>query len=238
MAEGGKKDAKKDKEADEGGEKAAKGGGRKKLLLLIGIAVLVLGAGGGAAWFFLSKPKDEAAMAEAEQAAKAARPKTFTTLDPFVVNLADDNGERMVQAGVVLETSDPKAVADLTAQMPAVRNAILLLLSSKRAEEILTLAGKQTLATEIGLAAGMALGWRPAPAAPPAAPRKVKASDEEAKGDGDASAKTRDADSDEASEDTKAAKAKEAAKEAAKAPRKPGTPNPIEGVHFSQFLIQ
>jgi hypothetical protein len=122
--------------------------------------------------------------------------------------------------------------------MPAVRNAILLLLSSKRVEEILTLAGKQTLATEIGLAAGMALGWRPAPAAPPAAPRKVKASDEEAKGDGDASAKTRDADNDEASDDTKAAKAKEVAKEVAKAPRKPGTPNPIEGVHFSQFLIQ
>ena len=232
MAEGGKKEAGK----DGSGEQVAKTAGRKKLILLGGIAVVLLAGGGGAAWYFLGKPKDEAAEAAAQQAAKAARPKTFSSLDPFVVNLADDNGERLVQAGVVLEVADPKVAADLTAQMPAVRNAILLLLSSKRSDELLTLAGKQALAGEIAVAAGMALGWQP-PA--PAAARPVKAVDTEAKpADGEARSKPREEGekaADESDDDaSKAAKPKVVAPP----PRKAHPPNPIEGVHFAQFLVK
>jgi flagellar FliL protein len=240
MAEGGKKDTgKKDAGKEEGGEATPKAAGRKKLLLLVGVAVILLAGGGGAAWYFLGKPKDEAAQAAAEQAAKAARPKTFSSLDPFVVNLADENGERLVQAGVVLEVSDAKIAADLTAQMPAVRNAILLLLSSKRSDELLTLAGKQALANEIALAAGMALGWRPAPPAPPPTARKVKATDDETKAE-DAEAGTRKGDGEAKAEEAADDEAKPAKpKAAAKAPpTKAPAPNPIEGVHFSQFLVQ
>jgi flagellar FliL protein len=241
MAEGGKNDAKKDKGGD--AEQATNKVARRKVLLLGGLLLLILVAGGGgAAWYFLGKPKDETADAAADKADKAAKPKTFSSLDTFVVNLADDNGERMVQAGVVLEVSDPKVAADLTAQMPAVRNAILLLLSSKRSDEILTLAGKQALASEIAMVSGMALGWRPAPPEPAPAPKKVKAvADDDKRTDGEPRAKPRDGDDatadasdDEGSDVVKAARAKALAK----APRKAHPPNPIEGVHFSQFLVQ
>ena len=45
--------------------------------------------------------------------------------------------------------------------MPAVRNAVLMLLSSKTSKELLTVAGKEQLADELAMAAGIQIGWAP-----------------------------------------------------------------------------
>lgn len=195
----------------------AKPAGGKKRLIIILLAVVLLAGGGGAGWFFFMKPKPDAEEEAPAAAPDKGKPKTFGTLDPFTVNLADEGGDRLVQVGVVLELADAKVAGELSNQMPAVRNAILLLLSSKYAKELLTRAGKEKLAEEIAVAAGSQLGWEPPDDeedAPAPKARKGAAKQEEA---ADASA--------------------EPAKKPRKKKRRP-PPNPVEAVHFSQFLVQ
>jgi len=66
---------------------------KKSKLLLIIIALLVLGgAGGGGAWWFFGRAHDAA-----EPKVAKAKPPVFHTLDPFTVNLAEENGERVLR---------------------------------------------------------------------------------------------------------------------------------------------
>lgn len=189
---------------------------KSKKGLIIGLtagALLLLAGGGGGAYFFLAKRDvDEEALAAREEAKRLAA-RVFLTLDPFVVNLADRENERYVQVGVVLEVEGPDANKKLTDKMPAVRNEILLLISSKTARDLITREGKEALAAEIALAAARPLGWKPPPDEPeePPAPA-VKTKDSKAK-------------------DTKA-KAKPVKKE------EPPPPNPVARVHFASFIVQ
>jgi flagellar FliL protein len=152
---------------------AGKGGKSKaKLLIIAGIVLAVLLAGGGAAAFLLGKTgADEAAAADEgdeERAAsqpkkkakkaKAEHPPIFVQLDPFTVNLADTEADRFAQIQFVLEAADKKVDDEVKAQLPAVRNAILLLLSSKTSRELLTLEGKERLAAEVLAATAKRVG--------------------------------------------------------------------------------
>lgn len=133
-------------------------------LLLVGLAVAVMGSGGaGAAWYFMSR----SAHAETHAAQKAPPKKPlFTTLEPFTVNLLDPRGERFAQIGVTLEYDDPAVEAQIKDRLPAVRNGILMLISSKQIDELLTVEGKQQLAAQIRERATRALGSEAAAPAP------------------------------------------------------------------------
>ena len=202
--------------------------GKKGLIIAIA-AVELLGGGGGAAWYFMKPKPDVDAEAEVEQAPAAKKkPKTFTTLEPFTVNLADDGGERFAQIAIVLEVADAKVGEQLTAMMPAVRNAVLMLLSSKTSKELLTVAGKEQLSEELAMAAGIQIGWAPPEDDEDEPPRKKAAVAKPA---------------DKPAEAAKPEEAEEVAEEkpAKKKKRKPkrrADPNPIEAVHFSQFIVQ
>ena len=150
------------------GEAQANGssGGKKKGLLLVIVGVLVLAlAGGGGAWFFLAGKKDAAAT-EAKAKPKDDHPPVFVTLDPFVVNLAGD-GEHYLQVGINLKVADSHVPDQIKAHLPEIRNAVLLLLSSKHAEELATLDGKNQLRREIRAAVNTPLGVQAPDAAPP-----------------------------------------------------------------------
>ena len=124
-------------------------GKKKSKLWLILLVLLVLGAaGGGAAWWFL-----HAAGAHGEPKAEKARPPVFYTLEPFTVNLAEENGDHYLQMSVVYQLSDEKAVEQVKTYLPVIRNRILLLLSAKRPSEIASAEGKQKLVTELVSAA-------------------------------------------------------------------------------------
>ena len=158
------------------GEAPKKG---SKKLIIIGAAVAVLLAGGGGAFFMMKKKADaEAAAAaegedgEAEHAApgKQAKkpehgkdehkgPPTFVPLDPFIVNLADKEGERFAQIGVSLQVDDAKIGEEMKGYMPAIRNSVLLILSHKTSAELLSIEGKQKLAEEIRRDAARAMGY-------------------------------------------------------------------------------
>ncbi len=165
-------------------EDAAAGGGKKKKLIIIGAIVAVLLAGGGGGAFFMMKKKaaEEAAAAEAEgeeggdeaetKAAKTHKseakshskddhgaPPTFVPLDPFVVNLTDREQDRYAQVGLSLQLDDPKLADTVKNYMPAIRNAILLLLSHKSSDDLLNPDGKERLALEIKRDAARAMGY-------------------------------------------------------------------------------
>ncbi len=101
----------------------------------------------------------------AEPLPKPLPKANFTNLEPFTVNLQDPRGERFAQIGVTLELDDPKSENEIKDRMPAIRNNILMLLSSKQIEELLSPEGKVLLAQEIRDQAGRALGFAPAPPA-------------------------------------------------------------------------
>lgn len=163
-------------EAKSKSDAPAEGKKSKKLVLIGAVVAVLLAGGGGAAWWFMKPPPDDEVAAETTHTAKKKGPPVFTPLDPFTVNLADAGGERFAQVAVVLEMRDAKTGETLKEVMPAVRNSVLMLLSSKKSEDLLTVAGKESLAAEIGEAVGEHLGWTPPdPAAgDDEAPRKSK----------------------------------------------------------------
>ena len=119
---------------------------RGKLLMIVSLLVVVLGAGGGAAWFFM-KPADSAA-----QHAKA-KPALFLPLEIFTANLQSDEGQpQFVQIGLTLKMNDADAIGMIKERMPEVRNRVLMVLSGKRAGELLPVPGKEKLATDIATA--------------------------------------------------------------------------------------
>jgi flagellar FliL protein len=141
-------------EAAEAGE-AVKPAKSKKMLIIGLVAVLVLALGGGGAFFYISKQR--AAAEEGEDAAPAksaahADPKAapaYLPLDNMVVNLSDPGGERVAQVGITLEVTDAKAADKVKAFLPTIRSGILMLISQRTAEELLTQEGKQKLAKDI-----------------------------------------------------------------------------------------
>ncbi len=130
-------------------------GKSKKMLVIIG-AVLVLALGGGGAFFYISKQRaaaaedgEEAAPAKAAAHAAPKTPPAYLPLDNMVVNLADPGGEKVAQIGITLEVMDAHGSDSVKAYLPAIRSGILMLISQRTAEELLTQEGKQKLAADI-----------------------------------------------------------------------------------------
>jgi flagellar FliL protein len=126
----------------------------KKLLIII-VAVLVLALGGAAAAFFLLKSHasdDEEAAADSHQTTSHAKSKTppqFMPLENLVVNLADEGGTRYAQIGVTLQVADQATADQIKAYMPSVRSGVLMLVSARKADDLLRPEGKEKLAADI-----------------------------------------------------------------------------------------
>ncbi len=127
-----------------------------KLVLIIALGVVLAAGGAGGTWFFLQQGKP--ADAKAAQAKKAALKPIFTTLEPFTVNLQDPRGERFAQVGITLQIDDPDVEMKVKDHLPAVRNDILMLISSKQIDDLLSMEGKQQLAQQIRHRTARAIG--------------------------------------------------------------------------------
>jgi flagellar FliL protein len=239
----------------------------KKKLILIGVIVLVVLAlvGGGVAYWLKKRAAHAAALAEEEGGGKAvaehkvdvSHPPTFLPLDPFVVNLADRDADRYAQIGITLELESPAFAEQMKGFMPAVRNAILMVIAHKSAKDLLDRSGKEELADEILREAGKPMGIEadpplrvkegavvakvetPTPAASAPAAATMQASAGEA-----ASAPAVAAASAAAAASAPAAAAVQVAMAASAAhddkPKVHGeaSTGPIRHVHFSSFIIQ
>jgi len=137
----------------------------KVLLILMGLVlVLVLGMGGGMfmIWSKLSavSPKGVVPETGAEVTPDKAKPEEIgavVSVDTFIVNLADPGGNRYLRVTMDLELvgkpadkSGGKTAGDeLAKRMPQIRDAILMILSTKRYVDISTPEGKTALREEI-----------------------------------------------------------------------------------------
>ena len=121
--------------------KKKKGGGMK--WLFIGALAVILG-GAGAAWWMLGGSTTEAA--------EAAEPELSTrgvfAFEPFLVNLADDGGQRFLKATVSLVVENPeeaKHIEETPVIVAHIRSAIIEVLTQQKAPALVTPEGKTAL---------------------------------------------------------------------------------------------
>ncbi len=131
-----------------------------KKMLFIAAGVLVLLAGGGVTAFMLlggDKPAPQAAASgtagggtlAANPAGQAEVIGPMVDIEPFIVNILDQDGTRYLKAAITLEMADAKAVETVNQRMPQLRDAILLLIGNKTFNELSDLQGKLQLRSEL-----------------------------------------------------------------------------------------
>lgn len=128
----------------------------KILVLLIGVMMLLmLGLGGGLfmMWNQLSALNAQSVADAGEQpdeVASLGQPLgPIFSLDTFIVNLADKGGNRYLRVTVDLELDNPELEDELNKRLPQVRDSLLMILPTKRFEDISTVQGKTALRDEM-----------------------------------------------------------------------------------------
>ena len=210
----------------------------KKKLIVIGAAVLALLLALGAGTIVFLKQRAAHAAAAAEEEAASAEPSTaaaagatkgvpfYLPLDPFIVNLADKEADRYAQIGITFELESSMSGDQIKAYMPAIRNAVLMILANKTSKDLLNREGKEQLALEIQREAVRPMGIEVASPEPVTAGVVAMAASAGAAASAvgaSASGVTADA----------AAPGKSKPRRRADNQR-----NPIHHVHFSSFIIQ
>jgi len=158
------------KEEQAAAEVTAEGGGKKKLFIIIGAAVLVLIIAGIVVFMMMGKgdKKKEGADAHGAPAAAegghgAAAPaagghggaaavpgaSTVFSLEPFIVNIYDGQELRYLKVKVELEMSNAAIKGELEGRLAAIRDAILVVLTTKTLQEVQDAQGKNQLREEI-----------------------------------------------------------------------------------------
>jgi flagellar FliL protein len=122
---------------------------KKKMLFIILGTLLLLIAGGAGAWYMLGPNAQHDGDSAAANAAPA-KPPVFMALEPFTVNLQMEEGvQQFLQVGMSLQVADQTQTDLIKLYLPQVRSRLLMLLSNKKASEILTMDGKKKLAGEV-----------------------------------------------------------------------------------------
>ena len=140
----------KETESEERGEK---GGSKLLLIVIIVLLLLLLVIGGLVAYFLLSSPKKEQPAAQQEikthKVTQLTKMGPIYPLDPFTVNLVSSNADRYLKCKINFELDSPALQKEIDQKIPAIRDMIISILSSKSVEEIQTSKGKEKLKDEI-----------------------------------------------------------------------------------------
>ncbi|WP_077001473.1 flagellar basal body-associated protein FliL [Variovorax sp. KK3] len=120
----------------------------KLLIILLGVTTVAALAGGGFALSRSSLFAKDAHAAEAPKPVPAAKP-IFVTLEPLTVNVQSEGRSRFLHIGMSLKVNDEAAKAQLVEFMPELRGRLLLLLSNRQPESLLSTQDKAKLAEEI-----------------------------------------------------------------------------------------
>lgn len=165
MAKAAKTAPAEDTPADEAAATPVKS--RKKLILLIALPALIVAAGAG--WYLTQGDSHDEEKPREAKAAPVLQPKYIALGEKFTVNLQEEEGDRYLQVGITLKVLDPQMEEAVKSAMPEVRSKLLLLLSSKRPSELISLEGKQQLVQAVIAEVDGILGIPPAPAVTPPA---------------------------------------------------------------------
>jgi flagellar protein FliL len=132
-------------------ETSIKTGSGKKIILLILLGILLLGGGGGAAWWFMGGQGESSSTREVQAKTDGAKPEQgpIMELEPFLLNLADRDDLRFLKVSIKLELDRAEDKTDFHHKVPAIRDALLVLLSSKESQLLRTVNGKRRVREEI-----------------------------------------------------------------------------------------
>lgn len=130
---------------------------------MIGLIVAVgLAAAGAAAYTFVPRFMNAASAPETAKAPVPEKP-IFLALEPLTVNLQSEGRPRFLQVGMALRVPDEHTKAQIVEFMPELRSRLLMLLSNRVPDTLVTPEGKAKLAEEIRttLNAPLAAGQAP-----------------------------------------------------------------------------
>jgi len=146
---------------------------KKKLFIMVGILVLLLGALGAGGWYgykwWMGRKAGGDANATAQKADEHAKKDEkgghgeskdgkaatgegggeLVSIPPLLVNLAEPQGRRYLKLALDVEVRDKPAADELNKSMAKVKDALLLLLSSKTYDDLASLESKILLKKEI-----------------------------------------------------------------------------------------
>lgn len=208
-------------------EAAPQPAGKKGIIKLAVMGLLVCAIAGGGAWWYLGHKGGEGAK---EAKPEPVKPPVFYPLETFTVNLLLVDNPQFLQTGITLKVASETVVEELKLHTPVVRDRILMLMSSRKAAELLTVEGKRQLGEDIVNSLNQILG-----AAGGKSHVAAKAADGKDAADAK-DAKAADEDEEEkAADDAKDAKDTKTAK-GGKAAGSDG--RPVKEVLFTSFIIQ
>ncbi|MGQ0618858.1 MAG: flagellar basal body-associated FliL family protein [Panacagrimonas sp.] len=127
---------------------------------LIAAAVVLSTAASGGVSFYISRhaaaSQDEEDKGEHEGESKDSEPVNvpapalYLPLDPsFVVNVEDPGMPRFLQAEIQVMSRDAAGLETVKAQLPRIRNSILMLLGQQKPADLGTRAGKEKLQSAV-----------------------------------------------------------------------------------------
>ena len=121
------------------------------LVLLVGMVL------GGAKMGFVSIPGLAPGKGESGDGKQATAPKEDSDMGfiypmkPFIVNLADETGGRYLKVKFELELNTKDVVPEIEKRMPQLTDSVIMLLSSRTYEDIMSYEGKDRMRNEITL---------------------------------------------------------------------------------------
>lgn len=128
--------------------------------------MLGIGPVGDARGGAFSLSGDLSPNAELPQPKVCIAPKHFFQLDPILINCADPVTNQIAEVGITFQIREAKNEEDVKNILPSLRSAILITLSQKTSEELLSRHGKEKLANDLLMEVARVFGVTPHPAIP------------------------------------------------------------------------
>ena len=143
----------KDEDEDEEKEEGAEGDApvkKKPLVKIIIIAVaalVVIGAGAAGALYYFGHIGD--AKKSTTPAVTPPVAAVLWSIEPFIVNLVDNQGERYLKVVMQMEVSSMTTSTEMDQLKPKLRDNILALRTAQSYSELMEMGGKQRLREEL-----------------------------------------------------------------------------------------
>ncbi|MBW2058911.1 MAG: flagellar basal body-associated FliL family protein [Deltaproteobacteria bacterium] len=130
--------------------------GKAKLIIIPAVLLLLMGgAAGGAKMGLLPIPglAPKKGEQEREQQAASKKPEpamgVIYPMKPFIVNLADESGDRYLKVKFELELDSKELVPEIEQRMPQLTDAVIMLLSSRSYKDLASYEGKDRVRNEL-----------------------------------------------------------------------------------------
>ena len=119
---------------------------KKKIGLILAMLVMIAAVGAGA--YYLGSTRASTATAATSPQTKLEAP-IFIAMDPFTVNLRQDDRNRFLHIAMTVKVLDSKTQTQLTEYLPEARSRVLTVLANRQLDSLNTAENKKQLSTEI-----------------------------------------------------------------------------------------